>query len=1350
MKRRKLTKALSLILSASMALGVAAMPAAAAAEEPDGTPSVPGSSQTSGETPTPTPSETPASSESPVPDESPASSESPASDAEPENEDNTQSDSTEAARSLSDEELANAVSKALDNMGNVEIDLSGVEIDLDAIEPNRPIISDEEREAAMNSDDPLLAQFREELESTEMQATESAEPGIALYSDESESSGETTLAVPSEEDIADAVTLFYQFLQHWYNNEDVLGVQLPFYLSFNEDSEDGLGMLGQMLVLAGHTVDEVRSGEYSMDDVNGMILNFLLGDQLGVQFYGTAVESARSAALQAVADSGAETEAQKLLVLNTWLAQHNTFDMSYIMNQMDPTNPIMEAPDQEGAQHPYYDQIYAVVEGIYRPQIETQFEEQFQAVAVSQVSAFMYETIIEERVSTAYSQENPDASEEDIDSYVQSYMEQNGKAISADPVAFIAGEFGEETAAAAQQQVESYLATEEGQAAVQNLYKTLMDTQIPDLGNMTPNEAIELYVQQAASGLTTGIIGYWEGNHIGALAEGASVCMGYAKAFAYLVQAMNPAIYGVNGESSDMSDPTQWKTPYNVTVYQEDGTERDGVGVYQIDEATGNVLVGEGEYNVDMVRITFNAAVSMYGVPQPDFSSDHFWNAVKLENGQWYYIDPCYTDVWNEVMIRDRVETDGSMNHTYFLISDPTIRAMFEGNYSQIDTLYEELAVNKEYEDSWMARITSNVYTDKEYFYYLYDSTDLVTMMEEYGGDNMDQYYGQELDIDDAEYKIVRHAITGEDLVDTNPDVNDEPEIGDTDYKTLIDFTHKDTEDAEESYVAVLDASDQLVRNDMLTELYDQHLADQEIYPAVDITPVYYEGKIYFNLSNCILSYDLSSCEVVKVKEYNTVYAKRNGTIAFGGMAFEMADSAEDADFTFVNHPVAGITLKDDGKLYVDIATNLSYIAGKSDQYDYASEGYGYAYEESDYTADYNTYALSRAKEQGMDADQLENFGYHLEYNDNDEFMWVANVVEAMDMAHFAGTSHSYAQVSVAAACGHDAFVEDRCTECGAIEADSRQVQEGTALEHHFVKFDQQYYTTWDDVLPAGQTAPDEEHPDGVPAEDAEWLSGTAYVCPLCGYHVDEPVEPSNNQWGGNWGQEDDDEDDQEQAEYEAAMELYEQAAEQADKDHVYILTDTAVWNVAGDNSATVTVKELTCAICGHVAIDCVQPGVSEAHPVFSSPHTLNATLTGSTTDANGVVWNTYEVSGEVEGYQVTGSYIVQAGSNTGTPVEPEKPGDGDNQGNQGGQTGGGSQPVDEHPDIAEGIANGTWGGTATTSASGSAEAPAAQQTAAIPETADEMPLQAVTIAAVLSGIAAAALVLLRKRNTDR
>ena len=145
-------------------------------------------------------------------------------------------------------------------MGNVEIDLSGVEIDLDAIEPNRPIISDEEREAAMNSDDPLLAQFREELESAEMQATESVEPGIALYSDESESS-ETTRAIPSEADIADAVALFNQFLQHWYNNEDVLGVQLPFTSASTKTARTVWACWARCWYWPAHTVDEVRSGE---------------------------------------------------------------------------------------------------------------------------------------------------------------------------------------------------------------------------------------------------------------------------------------------------------------------------------------------------------------------------------------------------------------------------------------------------------------------------------------------------------------------------------------------------------------------------------------------------------------------------------------------------------------------------------------------------------------------------------------------------------------------------------------------------------------------------------------------------------------------------------------------------------------------------------------------------------------------------------------------------------------------------------------------------------------------------------------------------------------------------------
>ena len=735
------------------------------------------------------------------------------------------------------------MSQIFGSVGSDLVDPSKIEIG--EIEANRPNVTEEEIQAAKESDDPILAQFREALEDAELKGEEeeSAESGISLFSAESVDEEETETPVVDPEDVETTVAQFNKFLQYWYENEDVLGVQLPFYLKYNDSGKDSLGILGQMLVLAGHDVDEVRNGEYSLDDVNGMILNFMLGDQLGVKYYGEAVENQRSAALKFVEESGAKTEAQKLLALNTWLAQENTFDMSYIMNQMEPENPVMAA--EEPQQHEHYDEIYAAVEAIYRPQITEQFTAMVKTQVTAQVQT-MYAISIAE--SLVFAQENPTATQDEIAAHVQEFLASNMEKIQEDPD-FLTNHYAEKIVQEAQAAAESYITTEEGQAAIADAMETAMNTQVPDLGNMTPNQAIEVYVQQAAEGLTTGIIGYWQGNHIGALASGASVCMGYAKAMAYLIQAMHPEIYGVNGENSDMSDPAQWKTPDEV---------------YEFDD-NGNVIVDESNYIVDMVRITFQASVSMYGVPQPEFGSDHFWNAVRLD-GKWYYIDPCYTDVWSEVMIRDRVEVDGFMNHTYFLVSDTSLRNMFSGNFDEddpekgIQTLYQDLAVYKDYEDSWISRIASNVTSDDEgYFYYTYDSTDLISMLEQYQESEGD--YSGLMELGAADYKIVRHKLTD---TDAGSD-------GDTDYETLIDFTHKDSEDDDESYVAVW-RDDELVKDEMLTALYDQFLDDQEVYPSIDITPVYYNGKVYFNLSNCILSYDVDSGEVVKVKEYNTVY----------------------------------------------------------------------------------------------------------------------------------------------------------------------------------------------------------------------------------------------------------------------------------------------------------------------------------------------------------------------------------------------------------------------------------------------------------------------------------------------
>ena len=71
--------------------------------------------------------------------------------------------------------------------------------------------------------------------------------------------------------------MYSQYQKQWQDNADVLGVQSPFYLQFNDNGEDGLGVLGEMLTLAGVSVDDVRSGNYSYDDLTGMIMNFLYG-----------------------------------------------------------------------------------------------------------------------------------------------------------------------------------------------------------------------------------------------------------------------------------------------------------------------------------------------------------------------------------------------------------------------------------------------------------------------------------------------------------------------------------------------------------------------------------------------------------------------------------------------------------------------------------------------------------------------------------------------------------------------------------------------------------------------------------------------------------------------------------------------------------------------------------------------------------------------------------------------------------------------------------------------------------------------------------------------------------------
>ena len=965
------------------------------------------------------------------------------------------------------------------------------------------------KDVEIDESDPAIQSLRKALEEVEIvggeAGTESNESNIStadLY-EADEADGQETTQKLTDEQIDTVVKQYQNYLNQWADNANVLGVQNPFFLDFNDDT-DGLGILGEMLALDGKTVQDVRDGKVKYDDLTGMIFTFTYGDKLGIEYYGKDVTNAREEALAAVTASGAQTKAQKLLVLNDWLAHNNTFDMSYIMNsgkESDDDKPMI-AKDPQKQEHE--DDVYNAIYEVYEPQIKQNFHDQIFAGIENDLRTQFYEKAIQQAVyEQALGKAESEATDEEkaaAKEQAEGYIKQNKEAIDKDPDGYVRTNFGEDAANQMKTKADAFIkdAEENGvevdpenapgyKMTVEQITQQQLESDDPALdmdGDGTKEtsfkQAIPIYAKQAATGMTTGVINYWEGSQFGAFGMGTSVCLGYSKAYTYLVQCLDKDIY--LKDTNVGYDSSNWKTAKEL--YYTDGK-----------------LDTSKNYTVDLVRISFQSDVTMYGEEQEDFGSDHYWNAVKVD-GQWFYVDPCYTDVYTEVMSRDRVETDGDMNHTYFLFSDTSARKLYDGNFSSLRSLYENEATDKTYETAWMARAASNVYYADGYAYYMYDSTDLFDRV---NSSSMNQSQKA------AEYKIVRHKLTEKDAGD-----------GDSDYETLINFTDKENDDDDDTFVSVL-KDGKMVKNDLLTKLYAQFVDEQSIYPSIGLTAALYtDGKIYFNVSNDIVSYNPADGAVAVVKEYNTVSATRDFSKLFGGMAFTTT-SKDSADFTVTNHPIAGLTVKGD-KLIVSIGTNFAFISGKSKLLDHSS--YGYEFEETDYNPTYTNY---KKYQQFMGSQS----------NDNDEFMWSANFVDTVDLKTLTGTSHNYETVSVPATCGRDAFTEERCSDCGLIKDGTRVEKENTAHEHHYIKFHEVYYTKT----------------DGVKNE------ADNYVCPECGACITEPVKSKYEQANST---------------YEKRKAIWDAAIKNEAEGHTYVPTD-AKWS---DDYSTVTFQNLTCESC--------------------------------------------------------------------------------------------------------------------------------------------------------------------------
>lgn len=1080
-----------------------------------------------------------------------------------------QSSTTSQTAETNTETNKTAAKQKISASGSITVGDEQVPFSMDESDINAAMVADNSEDTTVDTSDPAVKSVKKELKNIRVKSTKA---------DGTEEKKKLTAEQQQQ-----VLYMFQQYQDNWKANADVLGAQLPFYMQYNDKGEDGLGVLGEMLVLAGVTVDAVRNGDYSYDDLTGTIMTFMYGDQLGVKYYGDTVRSKRDDAIEAVKASGAKTEYQKLLVLNDWLASQDTFDMSYIMN-MGKDTPTMAAENPKDPDH--YQDVYDTLYASYKEQITNQFHDQIYAGVEADLRQKFYEKAIRQAIYTqalggktdeTATEEEKTAANEQADAY----MEQNKAAIADDAAGFVKKNFGEEAAQQMSEQADAFIkdAEEKGvevqpgvtMTVEQITQNSMANDKIVDLNQdgtneTTANDAIPIYTEQAAKQLAPAVINYWEGNQIGALAIGKSVCLGYSKAYAYLVQASHPEIYGKNGASTDMSKADNWKEAKDLYTFSSDGKK----------------VNTDGNYSVDLVRITFKANVTMYGETQPDFNSDHFWNAVKVD-GKWYYVDPCYTDCYSEVMTRDRVETDGYMNHMYFMFSDTTTRNLYDGYFKELNTAYKDVATDKTYEDAWFARAKSDVSSDGTNMYYVYDSTNLIKRLND---SKQDQTTTSK---EDTKYKLVSHPITNKDSGD-----------GDTDYTTLIDFTYKPDSNKDDTVVQVYNPeTKKMETNDMLTELYAKHAEQADIYPSIAITCAQYEGKLYFNLSNYILSYDLTSGKVATVKKYDTVYGKRDKTNAFGGMSFALVNSADGADFTFRDHPIAGISLKSDGKLYVSVATNLAYISGKddvsnrtkpTDSKDYTIDskdnGYGYEFEESNYNPDYSNYSNDKYSDSMM-----EQFGYKKEINDNDEFMWVANLRGTEAMSSIAGESVEYKK--------------ETC-------------------DHHYIHFDETYFTKKKDS-------------DGNKTD--EWNTGESYVCTVCGKSVEEPTEPKKNSMGSSSDYE------KKKAQYDKDKAEYDEIVKNAG--HTYTAKDPK-WTKNDDGTYSVTFDTLVCSsVCEKEKNqrDCLVNDDTITIKL-NNPVTAQAKITkteGACTDEGGVKV-TYTATGEAEGHKYTVSNVVETG----------------------------------------------------------------------------------------------------------
>ena len=430
-------------------------------------------------------------------------------------------------------------------------------------------------------------------------------------------------------------------------------------------------------------------------------------------------------------------------------------------------------------------------------------------------------------------------------------------------------------------------------------------------------------------------------------------------------------------------------------------------------------------------------------------------------------------------------------------------------SYTKADNKNETRYTDTCYEDTWFTSICSPIYFDNNYFYYVDTTTNqnlynnmrrqqsengnsgssgsgssgnnsqmqqFMKKMQNQGPDTLEarprnaNYYIRKEDSSSRPGGFSMSSFTKtddpfdiilmyyNDLKETSSNFNDD----DSNAKVL----------AEAGTIYKIDTSAKDKHTKVENNLNTECLADaaaKRIYPALVHSTALYDGMLYFNVNNAIYRMDPTTGAVEEVKEYNTVYGgikltkDKDGNMVpdthFPGMSMVIMDSPQNTDSvqylkTFMNHPLAGLTLRDSysfatttqqgqtvitginttkDQLVVSVGTNLSntykeLVDGKAEVKTDAS-GTSYANRKSYKTESWN-----------YNPSYNQNMGSSDEKNKNEEFMWCANLVETMPMSDMVSdlSSGATTDVSVEAWCDTPAYTQARTNKYGLTKGEKK------------------------------------------------------------------------------------------------------------------------------------------------------------------------------------------------------------------------------------------------------------------------------------------------------------------------